>query len=62
MKYLAKLYFDVEPTPKQCEIIRTISFSENKRVVISCMTRYGKSWCVSIGVLLYVIFNKNNLL
>lgn len=55
MKYL----FDVNLTKGQTEIVRTIAYNETNRVVICCMTRYGKSLSVSIGVLLYLLFNEN---
>ena len=55
----AKALFDFELTETQKEIVRTIAFSEHKRVVISCMTRYGKTRCTAIGVLLYILLNKN---
>jgi len=51
--------FNVKLKPTQAEIVRIIAFSEHKRLVISCMTRYGKTFSVAIGVLLYVLFNKN---
>jgi intein/homing endonuclease len=39
---LCRYFFNVEITPKQDEIVRSVAFAENKRVVIICMTRYGK--------------------
>jgi ribosomal protein S17E len=56
---LCKVLFNVEPTPTQCEIIRTIAFCEHKRVAISCMTRYGKTFNVAAATILYVLMNKN---
>lgn len=59
VKSLSKYYFDIDLTPKQVEIVRTISFCEHKRSVISAMTRYGKSYSVGIGIVLFLLFNKN---
>ena len=56
---LAKHWFDVDLTKTQAKIVRNIGYSESRRLVISCMTRYGKSYCVAIGVLLYVLNNEN---
>lgn len=58
-KKLTKLLFNFDLTPKQEEIVRVISFAENNRIVLSCMTRYGKSRCVAIGVLLYILFHNH---
>jgi len=41
------------------EIVRAIGWEESKRLVISCMTRYGKSFCVAIGILIYIFRNHN---
>jgi len=59
VKSLVKLFFDIKLTPKQEEIVRIIAYSEHKRVVISAMTRWGKSMSVSLGILLYILFNEN---
>lgn len=56
---LAKLFFNFNLTPKQEKIVRVIAFSEHPRVAINCMTRYGKTRCVIIGVGLYILFNEN---
>jgi len=58
VKFLCKYLFDVDITPKQEEIVRSIAFSEHPRIVISCLTRYGKSYCVSMALLIYIIFNE----
>ena len=55
VKGLCKFLFDIDLTPKQEEIVRTIAFGEHKRVVIACMTRYGKSYSVSLGLLLWIL-------
>lgn len=59
IEYLCEFLFQFKPTTKQQEIIQTIAYAKNKRVIINCMTRYGKSRCVSMAVLLYLLFNKN---
>lgn len=59
IKEMCRLFFDHEPTGKQEEIIRSIAYQENKRIVISAFTRYGKTLSVVIGVLLYILFNEN---
>ena len=46
-------------TPIQEEIVRSIAFPDNNRIVISCMTRYGKSWSVAQAVLLYILDHPN---
>ena len=61
VKTLSKILFKFEPTPKQCEIIRTIAYSEHKRVSINCMTRYGKSDCIALAVCIYLLLNKNKI-
>lgn len=56
---LCKYYWDIDLKTNQRKIVRSIAFSHSKRVVISCITRYGKSYCVSMGVLLWIIRNSN---
>ena len=56
---LTKRLFNVNLTKKQIDIVQSIAFPDNKRVVISCMTRYGKSFCVSIGVLIFMLYQRN---
>ena len=55
-------FFGVNLTTTQEEIVRTVAFDEHKRVVISCMTRYGKSFCVSLGLLLWIMMNERKRL
>jgi hypothetical protein len=50
--------FNIQLTDKQVEIVDLIAFGEHKRVVISCMTRYGKSFSVAIGVCLWILINE----
>ncbi len=56
---LCKYYFKTDLTDGQSEIVRSIAFKESKKIVISAYTRYGKSWAVAQGVLLYIKFNPN---
>lgn len=56
---LCQYYFETHLTPGEEEIVRSVAFDENPRVVITCMTRYGKSWAVSMGVLLWILQNKD---
>lgn len=37
--------------------MRVLAYTEHRRVVISCMTRYGKSWSVAQGVILWILRN-----
>ena len=59
IKEICQLFFNYEPTEKQQEIIKSIAYHESKRIVISAFTRYGKTFSVAIGVLLYILFNEN---
>lgn len=59
VKGFCKALFNIDITVLQADIIRTITFSEHKRVVICCMTRYGKSYAVSMGILLWILRNDN---
>ena len=56
---LAMFLFNIDLTPTQSDIARTIAFKEHKRTVISAYTRYGKSYAVAVGICLYILFNKN---
>ena len=58
VKRLCERLFHFSPTPSQEMIIRKISFQEHHRIIINCMTRYGKTRSVSIAVALYILFNK----
>ena len=59
VKQLCKMLFDIQITQGQEQIIRCIAFGEYKRVSIVCPTRYGKSFSVSMGVILWIISHKN---
>ena len=56
---IAKFLFDIELTPKQQEIVRTIAYTEHSRVTIACPTQWGKTFGVAAGVLIYLAFRKN---
>lgn len=59
VKALCEYFFDVTLTPSQEEIVKSIAFAHSKRTIISCMTRYGKSYCVSMAILLWILRNPN---
>lgn len=62
---LARYYFNKELTPLQTELIRKITFHEDLniwRLCISAMTRWGKSFCVTIGIGLYLIKNTHKMI
>lgn len=59
VKGLCEGLLHFSPTPKQESIIKKIFYQEHKRIIINCMTRYGKTRSVSAAVALYLIFNKN---
>lgn len=59
VKLLCEMYFGDILTDRQAEIVRKIAFQEHKRMCICAMTRWGKSFCVTRGIALYIIFNQN---
>ncbi len=59
VRFLCKWHFDEEISPLQEVLIRKIAFQEHKRVSICAMTRWGKSFCVSRAVALYLLMNSN---
>jgi hypothetical protein len=59
VKFLSKALFDIDLTDGQEAIVRQIAFSEHRRICISAMTRYGKTLCVSLGIALYILLNKD---
>lgn len=59
VKFLCKVYFDVELTETQQKIVRDIAFQKHKRIGIAAMTRYGKTFCVSLAIALIIMLNKN---
>lgn len=56
---LVRYYFGVRLTPLQQKIVRLVAFDDHPRVTICCMTRYGKSFSVSLGILLWIISHPN---
>lgn len=55
---LTKYYFDINLSPLQVELVKKIAFHEELdiwRLCVSAMTRWGKSFCVSIGIALHYI-------
>ena len=54
---LCKSFFEVEITLGQSQIVREVAFGDHNRVLIVCLTRYGKSYCVSMGLLLWILRN-----
>lgn len=59
IKILCKILFNEEPTPLQCELIRIIAFREVPKLSVSAMTRWGKSYCISRGVAIGFLMEKN---
>lgn len=54
---LVKVNFDIDLTPTQENIVKDIL--AEKDLIISAMTRYGKSLTIAIGTLCYILFNEN---
>ena len=61
VKALCKTFFDVELYPTQEKIVRTIAFQKNKRILLNCYSRYGKTFAVGIGLALYLLLDADNL-
>ena len=59
VKVLVDYYFDFELTKGQIDIVRTIAFTEHRRISINAYTRYGKTRCVAFGVCLYIMSQEN---
>ena len=59
VKELCYYFFNVELTDGQIDIVRIVAFDEHPKVSICAMTRYGKSYCVALGVGLYILINTN---
>lgn len=62
VKFLCKILFDEDNTPLQSMLIRKIAFCLDLkifRLCVSAMTRWGKSHCVSRGIALFLMMNKN---
>ncbi len=64
-KALTLYYFNKTLTPLQVELVKKITFHEELnlwRQCISAMTRWGKSFCVTIGIGLYLIKKTNKMI
>lgn len=62
VKALTRYYFNKTLTPKQVILVRKITFHKELgiwRMCVSAMTRWGKSFCVTIGIGLYLIKETN---
>ncbi len=51
---LAETLLDVELTATQVDIVKSILNPNEKRIVISAFTRFGKTYSVAVGILLYI--------
>lgn len=61
-KFLCKVLFDEDISPLQESLIRMIAFClvlNLKKLCVSAMTRWGKSYCVSRGIALFLMMNKD---
>jgi hypothetical protein len=60
---LSKVLFNFIPTPTQEKIIKSIVFPTKNRIILNCMTRFGKTQCVSIAIgILILVRCKINIL
>lgn len=59
IRVLSKYFFGIDLSPTQQEMVGDIAFQRQKRITISAMTRYGKTYCVAIGIALLILLNKN---
>jgi len=59
VKALCEYYFNEIITPKQEVLIRKVAFQEYKRLSVSATTRWGKTYCVSRGIALFILMNSN---
>lgn len=57
--FLSRYYFNVKLTASQSYIVRLIVFEEHRRINISAMTRFGKSFAIAIAISLFIILNKD---
>ena len=56
---MVKFLFSINLTPRQIEIVEAVAWGKRQRTIILCPTRYGKSFCVSLGVLIWILVNKD---
>ena len=54
VKFLCKYKFGHDLAPGQVDIVRKIAFRESKRMQLSAMTRYGKTFAASDGIALMI--------
>lgn len=59
VKFLVKYFYDEDVSPLQEILIRKIAFCEHRKLSVCAMTRWGKSYCVSRGIGLFILMNKN---
>lgn len=59
VKFLCKHHFDEDISLLEEDLIRRIAFEEQHQLSICAMTRWGKSYCVSRGVALFLLLNSN---
>ena len=58
VRLLCKVFFNATLTEGQIEIVRAVAFDEYPKLSICAMTRYGKSYCVALGIGLYILLNE----
>lgn len=59
VKFLCKYFFNEDISPLQEKLIRKITFEESKKLSVCAMTRWGKSFCISRGIGLFIMLNSN---
>lgn len=59
VKFFVKYFFNEDISPLQEKLIRKITFQESQKLSVCCMTRWGKSYCVSRAIGLYILLNSN---
>lgn len=56
------LFPSVEPlSPTQAEIVRDVGFGISRRLVMSCHTRFGKTYCIALGLALRILLDERPL-
>lgn len=55
--FLTHYLWGIRLTRTQARIVRIIAFQKSRRVSISAMTRYGKSFCVAVGIALLILLS-----
>lgn len=58
-KFLVKYYWGYDLSKGQSEIVRIVAFRECSKLSVCAMTRYGKTFCVALGIGLFILMNKN---